>query len=165
MNLRPILASIFLTTCFAGCATFTDAELGQVRQHGVSPAVVGKMQDGRVLSPGDVIELTRRGVSDVFIIRQIEDVGVDYVLHRNDFKRLQEARVSGPVMDALIAASDDFASRNTPEGRGRAYAADPGYPYDNYYGPYPYAYPYAYGGVTVEVGGGRYCDGRYHHWH
>ncbi|MDR3404425.1 MAG: hypothetical protein P4L99_18135 [Chthoniobacter sp.] len=163
MNLRPILASALLLAGLSGCATFTDAELGQIRQRGVSSAVVGKMQEGRVLSPGDVIELTRRGVSDNFIIRQIEDAGVDYVLNRDDIKRLQAAHVSRPVMDALFAASDDFAGRYNPPGRAHVYAG-PGYPAyygDPYYGAYPYFYPY--GGVSVEVGGGGYC-GHYHHW-
>src|SRR5579862_6203313 len=100
MNLRPMLASILVATCFTGCATFSDQEIGQMRQRGVSPVVVGKMAEGHVLTPPDIIELTRRGVPDDFIIRQIDDAGVDYVLSRSDFKRLQEARVSRPVMDA-----------------------------------------------------------------
>src|SRR3954470_18030955 len=102
MNPRPILASILVAIGFTGCATFTPAELGQIRQRGVSPAVVNKMEDGRVLHPGDVIELTRRGVPDNFIIRQIDDAGVDYVLNRNDMKRLQDARVNRRVVDALV---------------------------------------------------------------
>jgi hypothetical protein len=163
MNLRPALASILLAVGFTGCATFTPAEMGQIRQHGVSPAVVNKMEDGRVLHPGDVIELSRRGVPDSFIIRQIDDAGVDYVLNRSDIKRLQDARVSRRVMDALLAASDDFASHYAPSGNVHVY----GYPYDYYYGPYyggysPYYYPY--GGFSVSVGGGHYWGG-HHHWH
>jgi len=166
MNLRPTLASILVAIGFTGCATFTPAELGQIRQRGVAPAVVNKMEDGRVLHPGDVIELTRRGVPDNFIIRQIDDAGVDYVLNRSDMKLLQNARVSRAVVDALIAASDDFAARYAPPGRVQAYATYPyyGYGYAPYYGPYPYAYPY--GGVSVEIGGGRYWGGGgHHHWH
>jgi len=169
MNLRPILASLLLVAGLSGCATFTDAELGQIRQRGVSSAVVGKMQNGRVLSPGDVIELTRRGVSDNFIIRQIDDAGVDYILNRDDVKRLQAAHVSRPVMDALFAASDDFASIYAPPGRVRAYATYPAYPYYGFdYNAYPYpfpysSYPYPYGGVSIGIGGGR-CYGGHHHW-
>jgi hypothetical protein len=166
MNLRPILASILLTTAFAGCATFSDAELGQIRQHGVAPVVVGKLEQGRVLTPSDVIELTRRAVPDNLIIRQIDDAGVDYILNRNDIKRLHAAGVSRPVLDALIAASDDFASRYAPPGRARVYVGYPAYPYDDYYGgpyPYGYPYPYPYGGVSVEIGGGR-DYGHYRRW-
>jgi hypothetical protein len=160
MNLRLILASTALAIGFTGCATFTPAEMNQIRQHGVSPAVVNKMEDGRVLRPNDVIELTRRGVPDHLIIRQIEDAGVDYLLDRGDVRRLQEARVSRRVLDAMIAASDDFASRYAPAGRVHAYA----YPYDYYYGPNYYSpYYYPYGGFSVSVGGGHYWGG--HHWH
>ena len=175
MNLRPILTSVLLTACFTGCATFNKTELGQIRQRGVAPAVVGKMSDGQVLTPSDVIELTRRGVPDSFILRQIDDAGVDYVLNRNDIKRLQAARVSRAVMDALIAGSDDFARHYGPSTRARVYAGDP---YDDYYfgpyfsgpyyggpyyGPYPSSYPYPYGGVSVEIGGGRGYWGHHHH--
>jgi hypothetical protein len=164
MNLRPLFVSILITSCFAGCATFSDAELGRMRQRGVSPVVVDKMQDGRALRPQDVIELTRRGVADDLIVRQIQDTGLDYILSRDDFKRLQSARVSRPVMDALIAASDDFASEHAPS-RPRVYAGYNDYYYDGpYYGPYPYYYPYPYGGVSVEIGGGRYWGHR-HYWH
>jgi len=162
MKLRPILASILLTTVFTGCATFTDAELGQIRRRGVAPMVVGKFEQGRVLTPADVIELTHRGVADNLIVRQIDDAGVDYALNRNDIKRLQAARVSRAVMDALFAASDDFASRYAPPGRTRVYAGYSAYPYDNF-GPYPYGYPYGYpypfGGVSLEFGGGQLTTG------
>jgi hypothetical protein len=153
MNPRPVLASILVAFSFAGCATFSDREIGQMRQHGVSSAVIGKMEEGHVLSPSDVIELTRRGVPDDFIIRQIDDTGVDYILSRTDFKRLRDAHVSRPVMDELISASQDFASHHSSHS---TYAAYP-YPYDPYYyGAYPYFYPYPYYGFSVGFGGCHY---------
>jgi hypothetical protein len=162
MNLRPVLASIFAATCLTGCATFSDQEISQMHQRGVSSAVVGKMQEGHVLSPGDVIELTRRGVPDEFIIRQIDETGLDYVLSRNDFKRLHDAHVSHAVMDELIAASEDFASSHH-NGPHAVYGAYPTYAYDPYYyGPAPYYYPYY--GVSVGVGDCHYW-GHGHHWH
>lgn len=162
MNFRPLLASAVLITSFTGCATFSKTEMGQIRQHGVSPAVVGKMETGRVLTPRDIIELTHRGVPDDFIIRQIDDAGVDYILNRDDVKRLQAAHVSRPVMEALFAAADDFADQYAPDRRPHVYAAYPYYgSYSPYYAPYPYYYPY--GGVSVEIGGG-HCWGHYHHW-
>ena len=164
MKPRSILASLFFTAFLSGCATFTDAELGQIRQHGVAPAVLGKMENGHELTPSDVIELTRRGVPDSFIIRQIDDAGVEYVLNRNDIMKLQSAHVNRPVIDALQAQSDDFAGHYTSPGRVHAYATYSAYPYDDYYyggypynyGGYPNYYPYSYGGVVVDVGGGHW---------
>jgi hypothetical protein len=158
MKLPHILASLSLLVLISGCATFSDSELAQIRQHGVAPAIVGKMEDGRVLTPSEVIELTRRGVPDDFIIRQIDDAGVDYVLNRNDVKKLRSAHVSQPVIDALQAQSDEFASHYSSPGHVHAYAAYPPYPYDYYYGGYPYYYPY--GDVVVDVHGG--CWGHRH---
>jgi len=166
MNLRPIIASIVLSIAFTGCATFSDQELGQIRQQGVSPAIVGKLKDGRVLTPPEVIEMSRRGVADELIIRQIEDAGVDYVLTPSDLKNMEKARVSQAVGEALIKASEEFARRYGPPGHGGPYGDVPPYPYGPgpyYYGGYPYYYPY--GGVGVVVGGGRYWGGGGGRWH
>jgi hypothetical protein len=168
MNFRPILASVFLATAFAGCATFTDSELGRIRHTGVSPIVMGKFEQGKVLTPPDIIEATRRGVPDSLIVRQIEDAEVDYVLTKNDITMLERNHVSHAVMDALISASNDFASSHAPPGPPHGYVAYPGYPaypcYD-YYGGYPYYNPYPYyGGVGFVVGPG-YGYGHWHRWH
>jgi hypothetical protein len=158
MNLHTILASIVLAAAFTGCATFTPNELGQIRQHGVDPVVVHKFEQGQILTPADVIELTRHRVADDLIIRQIQDASVDYVLTRNDLRQLSAARVSREVVDALIVESDDFARSHSPADRVHVYAGYPVDPYYGYYGaPYPYYYPY--GGVYV---GGGY--GHYHRW-
>ncbi len=167
MNTRHCFAVLAaaLVTFVSGCAPFSDTELGRIRQSGVSPRVSAKFREGRILTTDDVIELTRHGVPDDLIVREINDAGVDYVVHRDDLKRLEQARVSRSVMEALIAASDEYSARYSPARR--AYIGYGPYPYDPYYvGPYPSPYYYPYGGVTVEVGGGRYWGGGHgHHWH
>jgi len=151
-----------------GCATFDKTELGIIRGSGVSGRVYNKMQDSRPLRPEDVIELTRRHVPERYIVRQIEDVGVDYALSREDFKRLQNANVSRGVVDALIAASAEFSERHAPS-RHHVYFGDPfyypySYPYD--YDPYSYGWPY-YGGAAfgIEFSGGHDCHYGHHHHH
>ena len=150
MNFRPLIASLLLSLGFVGCATYSDQELGQIRQRGVSPVVFSKLIKGGMLSPSDVIELSHRGVADNLIIRQIEDAGVDYILTRADLKTLEKARVSQAVVNALISASDEFASFYGPYNQWNAHA----YPYYGYpyydYGPYPYPY----GGTYLYFGGG-----------
>ena len=145
MNPRLLAATSLLGLLFAGCATFNKSELGVIQRSGVSPQVYAKMERDRVLTPPDVIELTRRRVPDFYILRQIEDVGVDYVLSPDDRKRLQQARVSPPVIDALVVASSDFSDLYAP--RRRIYYGDPDpYYYDDaYYGPRPYPYGGAVG--------------------
>ena len=161
MNFRPIFAALAISASFAGCATFSDQELGTIRQSGVSPAVVGKFEQSRVLTPDDVIALSRRHVPDELIIRQIQDAGVDYVLEPRDIKRMANARVSKNVAVALIMASDDFAGQYAPQRRARPsvdFSVGPDYDYG-----YGDGYPYYYGGPTVIVGGGYYHH--HHHWH
>jgi hypothetical protein len=175
MKPRSVLASLCLLAAFSGCATFSTSELGQVRSSGVSPVVVGKFENSRSLTPPDIIQLTKRGVPDDLIVRQIHDAGVDYLLTRNDVKSLEAARVSPPVMDALIQEANDFAASHAPPGPPRSYAGYgpyPAYPYYDYYDGYPYwGYPLGVGAVGFGLGYGRgyyghgYYGHRHHGWH
>ena len=167
MKLRLLSASIALTALFAGCAEYSKSELTQLRHSGVSPTLVDKFEQGRILTPPDIIELAHHRVADELIVRQIEDASVDYVLTRNDLKQLESAHVSRAVMDALIHESNDFAADHAPPGPPHAFIASPEYPaynYYDYYAGYPYYYGYPYGGVVVGVGGGRYYGHHHRHW-
>lgn len=146
MPLPPLLLAAFAASLLlAGCASFSKTELAQIRQRGVQPAVVAKLEHGHPLKPAEVIELSRRSVPDVLIIRQIDDTGLDYILAKNDVTSLRAARVSPPVIDALMAESDRFA-RNYAPGFGPHYAS----PYDDViYGSDPYRYT---GDATDGVG-------------
>lgn len=159
---RLLPASLLLGLLLTGCSTFNETELGIIRGSGVSPRVYTKMADGHELRPEDVIELTRRRVPDRYILRQIDDAGVDYVLSKQDYRRLKSARVSPAVIDALVEASTDFSARYAAPSR-RAYFYSPYY-YDD---PFFYGDPYPYWGGSVGIGfsSGRYWHGDHHHHH
>ena len=153
LPLALALGSCLLTSC----ATFNDTELGIIRGSGVSPRIYAKMDEGHELRPEDVIELTRRHVPERYILRQIDDVGVDYVLGPDDYKRLERARVSPAVIDALVVASNQFSERYAAPRR-RVYVGDP-----YYYGdPYLDGPPYVSGSVGIGFSSGRYHR---HHRH
>lgn len=154
--LTALLAACFLT----GCATFNETELAIIQRSGISPRVFEKMQAGRVLTPEDVIELHRRRVPDRYVVRQIDDVGVDYVLSPEDDQRLQRAGVSPQVIEMLIAESDDFASRYAAP-RYDAYFADPYYYDEYYYGPRPLLRPRIGGAAGVRLYRGPYTPWRH----
>ena len=138
--------ALLFAAALSGCATFDESELATIQRSGVSPRIVSKMEAGRVLTPEDVVELTRRRVPSSYILRQLEDVDVDYVLNPTDYQRLQKARVAPEVLDALLAASDDFAARYAaPIYRPRVV--------DPYYDDYLYApRPYPYMGGSIGIG-------------
>ena len=142
-----------LALCLAGCATFTDAELAQIRQRGLRPELLAKLEHRRALDPGDIIELKRAGVPDEQVVRHLENVGVNYVITRSDTVQLRKARVSPRVIDSLLKASELFAARESY------------HPYDDgwYYGD-PWA-PYFYGDWQIgygHLGHGAHGD---HHGH
>ena len=145
-----------LALCLAGCATFTDAELAQIRQRGLRPELLAKLEHRRALDPGDIIELKRAGVPDDQVVRHLEHVGVNYVVTRSDTVQLRKARVSPRVIDALLKASERFAARESY------------HPYDDgwYYGD-PWA-PYFYGDWQIgygHLGHGGHRGHHEHHYH
>ena len=129
-----------LALVLAGCSTFTDAELAQIRQRGLRPELLAKLERRRALEPEDLIELKRAGVADEQVVKHLNDVGVSYVATRGDVMRLRKARVSARVIDSLLRASERFAARESYQ------------PYDDgwYFGD-PWA-PYFYGGWQVGYG-------------
>lgn len=126
-----MISRIFLALALvlAGCSTFTDAELAQIRQRGLRPELLAKMERRRPLQPEDLIELKRAGVADEQIEKHLNDVGVDYVATREDAVRLRRARVSARVIDTLLRVSERFAARQSP----RPY--DEGWIYTDPWGP------------------------------
>ena len=104
-----------LALVLAGCSTFTDAELAQIRQRGLRPELLAKMERRRPLEPEEVIELKRAGVADEQIEKHLNDVGVNYVATREDAVRLRRAHVSAHVIDSLLRASERFAARQSPQ--------------------------------------------------
>ena len=121
MTSRILLA---LALVLAGCSTFNESELAQIRQRGLRPELLGKLEHRRSLEPEDLIELKRARVAEPLVIRHLEDVGVNYILPRSDAARLRSAHVSPRVLDAVIRASEKFAMRESydPYGDGWFYA-------------------------------------------
>ena len=128
-----------LALALAGCATFTDAELAQIRQRGLRPEVLSKLEHRGFLDTDDLIELRRTGVPDEQVVRHLENAGVNYVATRSDAARLRKARVSQRVIDSFLNASERFAMRaGFQQDDDGWFFADPWYPY--FYGSWQVGY-------------------------
>jgi hypothetical protein len=99
---------VLFSASLAGCATHDQKTIASVRASGVSERTVAKLEHRGVLAPNDLIELEKRGVSDAVPIRLLDKVGVDYVVQKDDMRRLRSAGVSSEVRDALAEASREF---------------------------------------------------------
>ena len=110
MASRLLLA---LALVLAGCATFTDAELAQIRQRNLRPELLAKLEHRHPLEPDDLIALKRAGVADEHAAKHLDDVGVNYVATREDAVRLRRAGVRPLVIDALLRACERFAAQES----------------------------------------------------
>lgn len=137
MSSRLLSLTVLATgLALSGCANFSATELAEVRQHQVPPDITRKMETGHVLTLAEVTEVTRCGVPERLIIRQIDNTGLDYTLAKDDVARLRKAGVAPAVIDALLVESERFA-RNYVAGFGPHYVS----PYDDVtYGTNPYRY-------------------------
>jgi hypothetical protein len=141
MNLSRSIAPAFLCLAAAllgGCATFSKSELDQMRSRQVSSNVMTKMESKRVLTPPDVIELSRRGVPERLILRQIHETGVDYLLNQEDVAQMRAAGVGRTLIDAVAVESERYVRGYST---GSYYGPNGLTPYeDGFYGPQPYRY-------------------------
>jgi hypothetical protein len=77
------------------------------------------MEHGHPLDPGDIIELSRRGVPSGMIIRHLDRYGLDGLLTRSEASNLRSAGVRPAVVDAAVEASERFARDNGEYSRVR----------------------------------------------
>ena len=143
--MKAALLLLSIAILLSSCATHSKEQIAAVRAAGVSPNLVNKLEHDRVLTPEDFIQLRRHRVSDAVPIRHLDEVGVDYLVQRDDIKKLRNAGVRPAVVDELLFACRRYAERRSD----RAFAWSVGvyapyYPWYGSYSPYDYAWPYYY---------------------
>ena len=116
---QSLLPAIAAATLLGGCAAYTNAELTKLSRSGVSYPTLVRMERGHPLDPGDIIELSRRGVPSGMIIRHLDRYGLDGLLTRSEASNLRSAGVRPPVVDAAVLASERFARDNGDYSRAR----------------------------------------------
>ena len=147
------LLSLLAITLLAGCATHDRKTIASVRASGVSERTLAKLERGGALSPDNIIELKRRAVPDEVVLRQLDEVGVNYVVTTAEKKQLRAAGVSADVVDALVSAGNRFAAyRNAPPVY---YVSGYDY-YPHYYGP-AWWWPHGSIGLGYAWGGHHHC--------
>jgi hypothetical protein len=135
--MKPALLVLF-AVILTGCSIHPKKQLAAVRAAGVASETERHLAENSPLTPTDIIELKRRGVSDELTILHLDRVGLDYELKKEDAERLRAAKVSERVRDAAMRASARYVywTTNAP----RVVYSDP-YPF---YDPYFYGFGFGY---------------------
>jgi hypothetical protein len=121
---------LLLALMIAGCETLDNGDRSILRQHHVSRAVYDKMLHNEQLELPDIIELSKRGLPDPFIIHYLKSTYSVYQLTSGDVATLTRAGVSRGVVDYMLATPSLYGPRAYPYW----YAGEP-------YGLYPYSNP------------------------
>jgi hypothetical protein len=149
MRLSRFLSFVVLAfLCFLpiGCATYSEAELQQIARLRLPANVEARLHSDRPLQPEDVILLTRYRVPEHLIVRHLDDHEPEYLLGRDDMRRMRAAGVSVRIREMMMRASDEFVRDQVRRYYAPAY--DPYYAYDPFY---PY-YPMYSGGLHWGIG-------------
>jgi hypothetical protein len=109
-RLTPLAIAVL---ALSGCATFNSKEVAYLRTTGIPASTLAKLDRGKSITPQEIITLRARGVPDSYVLRHLDDHGVDYLVSRSDVMRMRRAGVSIAVIDAVIAESEEFAHRYT----------------------------------------------------
>ena len=105
---HSLLAALAAATLLGGCAAYTNAELTQLSRSGVRYPTLVRMEHGRALDPGDIVELSRHGVPSGVIIRHLDRYGLDGLLTPREAAQLRSSGVRPAVVDAAVLASERF---------------------------------------------------------
>ena len=131
--MKPIFFAVIAAAALSGCSIHSQQRLATVRAAGVHYETVEHLSDNTPLTPSDLIDLNRRGISDSVAIRHLDRVGLDYEARKEDIDRLRSAKVSDRVREAFVRASDRYVY-------WRSYA-----PPAFYATPFPWYEPYGFG--------------------
>ena len=129
---RPLQLLLLALLCALpiGCATYSEAELQQIARLRLPANVEARLHSDEPLQPEDVILLTRHRVPEHLIAGHLDEHEPEYLLGRDDVRRMRSAGVSARIRDIMLRASDDFARDQAARYYAPAY--DP-YFYDPYY--------------------------------
>lgn len=153
--MKKLILLALTVALFSGCAVHSPQALASVRAAGVPERTVAKLAHRGTLTPGEVITLHRAAVSDDIVLRHLDEVGIDYLLAKEDAKMLRTAHVSEPVLDALKTASNRYLAWRT---------AQLNYGYYGSYASYDYVPYWPLGGLTLGYGWSSHhsdCSGRH----
>jgi predicted ATPase with chaperone activity len=114
MRLALLAPLLIATLLLGGCITFKEEELAKIRSRNLSPEVYAKLRDRECVTPDDIVEMWHKRVPEPFILRQIDRIGCDYQLKKSDLAMLRHEGVTEEIIDAMLAASNRFATRFMP---------------------------------------------------
>jgi len=138
---KPLPALLACLLVLSGCATLDQNDRMALARHNASPALTARMAHGEPLAVPDIIELSKKGLPSLFIIRYLRSTETAYPLTVDDVSQLKNAGVSSDVINYLLSTPSIYSPRPYLN------PYPPPFPYDSYY----YTDPF----------GPRY---RMHHW-
>ncbi len=131
--MKKLILLALTVALFSGCAVHSTQAIASVRAAGVPERTVAKLAHRGSLTPGEIIALHRAAIPDDLVLRHLDEVGIDYLLPKEDVKMLRAAHVSEPVLDALKTASNRYLAWRTAQLNYGYYGGYTSYDYAPYW--------------------------------
>ena len=100
---RSILTILALVLTFTGCSSLSNQDRTTLQSHGVSGDLYDKMQRHEPIDVEDVITLSQKGLTGLFIVHYLEMAHMRYRVSVEDVARMRQAGVSEGVVSYLAA--------------------------------------------------------------
>lgn len=114
----PVVAA-FSAVALTGCtSTQLRSDAATAAAIGVPETLEAKIKRGRALTPDEIAALSRQGVPDDVILRNIETSLAVYQLETADVDRLRSLGINTTVIDAMIASGARHSSPGYRSGVG-----------------------------------------------
>lgn len=130
----------------------------ELETNGIPPILMKKLLDGEALTLADIEDLGRYKVSEATLLKYLQRTGAIYILNTEDINRLQQAGVSKPVIDHMLATVNQRPVQVVRKPYRHYYPYyDPWWDYPRFYGYYHYPRYYHHhhhGGHHHRGGGG-----------
>lgn len=141
------LALLLLTTVLLGCATTSSTNrplaLQKLAASDVDPAVVSKIETGRVLSYNDILILVKAQAPEPFVVSYLKSTKAPYRFTNAQLQGLSSAGAGSDLVNYLGKSVGYYEATQRSQTGGSKLDNHP-YFQDPYYlgdAPFPYAYP------------------------
>lgn len=136
-----------LTIVLLGCATTSSTNrplaLQKLAASGVDPAVVSKMETGRVLTYNDILVLVNAQAPEQLVVGYLKSTKAPYRLTTTQLQGLSSAGAGSDLVNYLGKSAGYYEATQRAQTGGSKWDNHP-YFLDPYYlgdAPFPYAYP------------------------
>jgi len=142
--MRLLLTVALAVVGVTSCTTYESRPvvLNQVAEAGVSTPTVKRLEQGRVLSYDDILDLVRKGVPDEAIVSYLHSARAPYKFSNKELIALSDAGAGSKLVNYLGKSTGFYDATQRDQTGEHGLFSHPYFNDPNYWGPAPFDWGY-----------------------